>query len=134
MAKIIDIEGIGPVFAEKLGKLGIRSTEALLEQAASAKGRKDVAEKTGLKESLLLEWVNRADLFRIKGIGSEYSDLLEAAGVDSVPELAMRKPENLLQKIVEVNQAKKLVRKLPTIKQVSAWVEMAKTLPKLVTH
>jgi predicted flap endonuclease-1-like 5' DNA nuclease len=134
MAKIVDIEGIGPIYAEKLGKFGIRTTEALLEQGASAKGRKEIAEKTGIKEGLILEWVNRADLYRIKGIGSEYSDLLEASGVDSVPELAMRKPENLLEKLTEVNLAKKLVRKLPTIKQVISWVEQSKMLPKLVTH
>lgn len=134
MAKIIDIEGIGPAYAEKLTKFGIRTTEALLDQGASAKGRKEIAEKTGLKESSILEWVNRSDLFRIKGIGSEYSDLLEAAGVDSVPELAMRKPENLLEKLTEVNTAKKLVRKLPTLKQVISWIEQAKALPKLVTH
>lgn len=134
MAKIVDIEGVGPVFADKLSKFGIRTTEALLEQGASAKGRKQIAEKTGISEAKILEWVNHADLYRIKGVGSEYSDLLEAAGVDSVPELAMRKPENLTQKMVEVNLEKKLVRKLPTLKQVAAWVEQAKALPKLVTH
>ena len=134
MARIIDIEGIGPAYAEKLSKYGIRTTEALLEQGGSAKGRKDIAEKTGIKDGLILEWVNRADLFRIKGIGSEYSDLLEAGGVDSVPELANRKPENLLEKLAEVNLAKKLVRKMPTLKQVISWVEQAKALPKLVTH
>lgn len=134
MAKIVDIEGIGPVFAEKLSKYGIRTIQTLLEQGASAKGRKEIAEKTGIKEGSILEWVNRADLFRVKGIGSQYSDLLEASGVDSVPELALRKAENLLMKMVEVNTAKKMVRKLPTLKQVVAWIEQAKALPKLVTH
>ena len=134
MAKILDIEGIGPVFAEKLGKAGIKTTEVLLEMGGSAKGRKDLAAKTGITEDKLLEWVNRADLFRIKGIGSEYSDLLEAAGVDSVPELANRKPENLVEKLTAVNAEKKLVCKLPALSLVAGWVEQAKALPKVVTH
>lgn len=134
MAKIVDIEGIGPVFAEKLAGAGIKTTEVLLEMAGSAKGRKELAAKTGIKEEKLLEWVNRADLFRVKGIGSEYSDLLEAAGVDSVPELANRKPENLLEKLTAVNAEKKLVRKLPALSLVADWVEQAKALPKVVTH
>lgn len=134
MAKIIDIEGIGKVFTEKLAAAGIKTTEALLEQAAKASGRKVLAQKTGISEDKLLEWVNHADLYRIKGIGSEYSDLLEEAGVDSVPELAQRKPENLVAKMTEVNSAKKLVRKLPTLSQVTDWVEQAKKLPKIVTH
>ena len=134
MAKIMDIEGIGPVFAEKLSKAGVKTTEGLLEMGGSAKGRKDLAAKTGISEDKLLEWVNRADLFRIKGIGSEYSDLLEAAGVDSVPELANRKPENLVEKLTAVNAEKKLVRKLPALSLVAGWVEQAKALPKVVTH
>ena len=134
MTSIIDIEGIGPVYKKKLKDVAISTTEKLLEVGATPKGRKELAEKTGISEDLILEWVNLSDLFRIKGVGSEYSDLLEAAGVDSVPELAMRKPENLMQKMTEVNQGKKLVRKLPTAKQVASWVEQAKALPKLVTH
>ena len=134
MAKIAEIEGIGPVYAEKLSKAGVATIEALLEQAASAKGRKALAEKSGISEDKLLEWVNRADLMRIKGVGSEYSDLLEAAGVDSCAELANRKAENLVQKMTEVNTAKKLVRKLPTLKLVEDWVAQAKKLPKVVTH
>lgn len=134
MAKIEAIEGIGPVFAQKLGAAGVKTTEALLEQAGSAKGRKDMAAKTGISEDKLLEWVNRADLMRIKGIGEEYSDLLEAAGVDSVPELANRKPENLVEKLTAVNADKKLVRKLPALSLVANWVDQAKKLPKVVTH
>lgn len=134
MAKILDIEGIGPVFAEKLGAAGVKTTEALLEKGGSAKGRKELAARTGISEDKLLEWVNRADLFRIKGIGSEYSDLLEAAGVDSVPELANRKPENLVEKLTAVNAEKKLVRKLPALSLVTSWVDQAKKLPKVVTH
>jgi predicted flap endonuclease-1-like 5' DNA nuclease len=134
MTKLLDIEGIGPVSAEKLGKAGVGSIEALLEQAGAVKGRKALAEKSGISEDKLLEWVNRADLMRVKGVGSEYSDLLEAAGVDSCAELANRKAENLLQKMTEVNAAKKLVRKLPTAAQVEDWVAQAKKLPKVVTH
>jgi predicted flap endonuclease-1-like 5' DNA nuclease len=88
----------------------------------------------GISEKLILEWVNHVDLFRIKGVASEYSDLLEEAGVDTVPELAQRKPENLYQKIVETNQAKKLVRKLPTAAQVADWVAQAKALPRKVNY
>lgn len=134
MAKIIDIEGIGPVFAEKLGAVGIKTTEALLEKAGSARGRKALAEQTGFSEDRLLEWANRADLMRVKGIGSEYSDLLEAAGVDSVPELANRNPENLTEKLTAVNLEKKLVRKLPALSLVKNWIEQAKVMPKAVTH
>ena len=134
MAKLIDIEGIGKKYAGKLKDIGVGSTAALLKQAASAKGRKELAAKTGLSEALLLQWVNHVDLFRIKGIGSEYADLLEAAGVDSVPELAQRKADNLTKKLADVNQAKKLVRKLPVQSQVADWIEQSKKLPKVVTH
>jgi predicted flap endonuclease-1-like 5' DNA nuclease len=134
MAKIIDIEGIGEGYAAKLVAAGVSTVEALLEKAASSKAREELAEKTGIDHAKILEWVNRADLFRLKGVGSEYSDLLEAAGVDSPAELAHRKPENLYEKMVELNTAKKLVRKMPTEAQVAKWVEEAKTLPKIVTH
>jgi predicted flap endonuclease-1-like 5' DNA nuclease len=134
MAKIIDVEGIGEVYARKLTEAGIATTEALLEKGASAKGRKGIAEQTGISETLLLEWVNHVDLYRIKGVASEYADLLEEAGVDSIPELALRNPEHLTQKMVEVNLEKKLVRKLPVLSQVENWVEQAKKLPKIVTH
>ncbi|MEJ5221556.1 MAG: DUF4332 domain-containing protein [Tepidiforma sp.] len=134
MAKIIEIEGIGPTYAAKLEAAGIPTTEALLEQAGSAKGREQVAEKVGVTTAKVLEWVNRADLMRVKGIGSEYSDLLEAAGVDSVKELAQRRPENLHAKLLEVNEAKKLVRQAPSLSAVEKWVAEAKTLPAAVTH
>ena len=134
MAKILDIEGVGEAFAAKLKAAGVGTVEALLEKAGSVKGRKDLAAATGLNEAKLLEWVNRADLFRIKGVASEYSDLLEAAGVDSPAELAHRAPAHLVAKMTELNAAKKLVRKLPTESQVANWVEQAKALPKLVTH
>ncbi len=132
--KLSDIEGIGPVIEAKFEKTGIKTVEGLLEKGASAKGRKEIADATGIDPSKILKWVNHADLYRIKGIGSEYSDLLEAAGVDSVPELAARKPENLVKKLEETNAVKKLVRRVPTQKMVEGWVDQAKSLPKLVAH
>ena len=134
MANIKDIEGIGPTYARQLEQAGISTTGKLLEAAATKPGRMKLAETTGLSEKLILEWVNRADLFRVTGIGEEISDLLEAAGVDSVPELATRKPENLHDKLVEVNHAKKLVRNVPGTTQINKFVAEAKKLPKLVTH
>src|SRR4030066_1338392 len=113
MAKIIDVEGVGPKYAGKLTKAGIRTTDALLKAGATPKDRKELAEKTGIGDALILEWVNHVDLYRIKGVGSEYSDLLEASGVDTIPELAQRKASNLTQKIIAVNKEKKLVRNLP---------------------
>jgi predicted flap endonuclease-1-like 5' DNA nuclease len=134
MAKLINIEGIGETYEKKLNKVGLFTTQDLLERGATTKGRKELAEKTGISDALLLEWVNHADLFRVKGVGEEYADLLEAAGVDTVPELALRKPENLYQKLVETNSKKKLVRKLPAQSQVESWVKQAKQLPKLITY
>ncbi|MCA0361592.1 MAG: DUF4332 domain-containing protein [Armatimonadetes bacterium] len=134
MANIEDIEGIGPAYAEKLREAGVKTEEALLEQGASKKGREGLAEATGISEKLILGWVNRADLSRIKGIGSEYADLLEAAGVDTVPELATRNAANLTAKMAEVNEAKNLVRTLPTEAKVADWVEQAKGLDRVVTH
>lgn len=134
MAKIVDVEGIGSKYAEKLTKAGISTTGVLLKAGASPKGRKELAEKTGIGEALILEWVNHVDLYRIKGVGSEYSDLLEAAGVDTIPELAQRKAVNLFQKILEVNKVKKLVRKLPVESQVADWIEQAKKLPRVITY
>jgi len=134
MAKLTKVEGIGEAYAQKLREAGIRTTQALLKKGASPKGRKEIAEKTDIGEKLILEWVNHADLFRIKGVGEEYSDLLEAAGVDTVPELAQRNPENLHQKLVAVNQEKELVRQLPTQAQVSDWIAQAKRLPRVITY
>ena len=134
MPGIVDIEGIGEVFAKKLKSVGVSTTEALLEVGGTAKGRTELASKTGISEAKILEWVNRADLYRIKGVGSEYSDLLEAAGVDTVVELAKRVPANLLAKMEEVNKAKKLVRKMPVESQVKDWIEQAKALPRKVSY
>ena len=132
--RIQEIEGIGPSYASKLAKSGITSTKHLLDQCASAKGRKTVAEATGVEEARLLKWANMADLMRVAGVGEEYSELLEAAGVDTVKELKHRNAENLVAKMEEVNAARKLVRQRPSVKQVAKWIEQAKSLPALITH
>lgn len=134
MASLMSIEGIGEVYAHKLRMLGISTTGTLLERGDTPQGRKVIAEKSGISETLILEWVNLADLLRIKGVGEEYSDLLEEAGVDTVVELAQRNPANLYNKVVDVNQHKKLVRKLPTQGQVNDWIRQAKKLPRVVTY
>ena len=131
--KIKDIEGIGPAFAEKLSKAGIQTTGSLLDQGCTPQGRKSLAEKCGINESTILKWVNMADLFRVKGIGSEYSELLEKSGVDTVKELRNRNPENLYAKMDEVNRAgRALVGKLPSKSQVEKWINEAKKMdPKV---
>ncbi len=134
MAKILEVEGIGPVYAEKLQGLGITTTNKLLKMGSTPKGREELAEKSGISKDLLLEWINHADLFRIKGVAEEYSDLLEEAGVDTVPELAQRNAENLYAKLVEVNEMKKLVRQLPSQRQVADWVMQAKELPRMIHY
>jgi predicted flap endonuclease-1-like 5' DNA nuclease len=134
MTKLIDIEGIGPVYAARLKEAGVASAEALLTQGATPKGRKEIAEKSGIGDTLILEWVNHVDLFRIRGVGSEYADLLEEAGVDTVPELAQRKPQHLVEKMASVNTQKKLVRRLPVLSQVESWVEQAKKLERLISY
>lgn len=134
MSNIVDIEGIGKVYAGKLEAADITTTQALLERGATPKSRQDLAEQTDISGKLILEWVNLADLFRIKGIGEEYSDLLEEAGVDTVPELAQRNPENLHRKMVEVNEEKELVRRVPGLSQVESWVAQAKELPRVITY
>ena len=134
MASIDAIEGIGHKFATKLRKARVRTTEALLKQGATRRGRKQLAEKTGLAERQILEWVNRADLMRIKGVGEEYSDLLEASGVDTIKELRRRNAANLLTAMIEINKKKNLVRRLPTEAMVQRWVDSAKELEPLVTY
>jgi len=134
MPSIDSIEGIGPKFATKLRKNGVRTTEALLKKAGTRKGRKDLVVTTGLSDKLMLEWVNRADLMRVKGIGSEYSDLLEAAGVDSVKELRIRSAPALSKRMVTINTKQKLVRRLPTESMVDRWIRHAKKLKPAVRH
>ncbi|MEO6760274.1 MAG: DUF4332 domain-containing protein, partial [Saprospiraceae bacterium] len=124
--RLIDIEGIGPVAAAKmLDTLGIKTVEELLELGASKKGRSDVASKTGIDEGKILRWVNMADMFRIKGVAEEFSDLLEAAGVDTVKELRNRVPANLLAKVTEVNAAKNLTNRTPNLTELESWVAQA---------
>jgi predicted flap endonuclease-1-like 5' DNA nuclease len=132
--RLADIKGIGPDLAEKLRSAGVRSVVGLLKAGGTAKGRRELAEKAGIAEPNILEWVKRADLFRIKGVGEEYSDLLEAAGVDTVVELSRRRAENLHAALVATNASKKLVRRVPPEKQVAGWIEQAKQLPQAVSH
>lgn len=128
------VEGIGPVYGEQLNAIGIVNCLDLLEAGATRKGREEIAEKSGISGKLILKWVNHVDLYRIKGVGSEYSDLLEKSGVDTVVELAQRNPTNLFEKLVEVNTEKNLVRQIPTQTQVEDWVSQAKGLPRVVQY
>ncbi|MBE2257678.1 MAG: DUF4332 domain-containing protein [Candidatus Accumulibacter sp.] len=134
MAKLSEIEGIGEVYASKLAAAGVGSLESLLKTCCQKSGRKEIAEKSGISEKLILNWVNRADLSRIRGVSTQYADLLECAGVDTVPELAQRNAENLHARMAEVNEQKGLVRKIPTASQVEDWVAQAKELPRVITH
>ena len=136
MAKIETIEGIGPKYRKALDRCGVRTTQGLLASAGDKKGRKVLAKCSGCSEHQILEWVNRADLMRVKGVGEEYSDLLEFAGVDTVKELRTRKPANLHAAMLEVNTAKKrpLVRRAPSLSEVERWVAHAKKLKPAVTH
>jgi predicted flap endonuclease-1-like 5' DNA nuclease len=132
--KVMDIEGVGAAHAAKLAKAGIRSVEGLLKEGASARGRKIIGEASKIDPTLILAWVNRADLYRVKGVGRQYSDLLEKAGVDTVVELSRRAAGSLYKKMLEVNQAKNLVNSMPGLKQVEDWVNQAKKLPRVVTY
>lgn len=135
MAKSIEaIEGIGPKTGAALRAAGIRSVEKLLEAGADSKARRTLAEKTGIDETRILRWVNMADLFRVNGIASQYAELLEGAGVDTVKELRNRNAENLAQKMTEVNNEKSLVRRAPSVKVVNGWITQAKTLPPKITY
>ena len=134
MANVAEIEGVGPAYAEKLDGAGVGTVEALLDQGATPQSRKALAEKADISEHLILKWVNHADLFRIKGVAGEYAELLEAAGVDTVVELAQRNATNLQAKMFELNEAKPLVRRVPSESEVQGWVEEAKTLPRRVSY
>jgi predicted flap endonuclease-1-like 5' DNA nuclease len=129
-----EIEGIGPAYSEKLAVIEITTINEYLEATADRDGRKDVAERTGISPKLVLEWANRADLMRVHGIGEEFSDLLEQAGVDTVNELKFRNSENLYAALVEINQEKNLVRRMPSEADVEAWIESAKQLPAILTY
>jgi predicted RecB family nuclease len=134
MASIDAIEGMGWRRAAKLRKAGVRTTEALLRRGERRSGRRELARATGLSEKEILQWVNRADLMRVKGIGSEYADLLEAAGVDTVRELRRRNPATLTRKMAEINELKHLVRRLPTDRMVATWIAHAAELDPVVKY
>jgi len=134
MTNLITIEGVGEKFAQKLQDAGVATAEELLKVGATPKGRKELAEKTGIGQERILEWVNHVDLFRIRGVGEEYADLLEAAGVDTIPELAQRNATNLCARLLEVNQAKKLVRQLPSENMIEGWIQQAKELPRVIEY
>jgi predicted flap endonuclease-1-like 5' DNA nuclease len=132
--RIVEVEGIGPAYAAKLEAVGVKTSEDLLDRGAKPAGRKKLAEETGINEKLILEWVNHADLMRIPGVGAEYSDLLEAAGVDSPAELARRNAANLAATFQELNAARGTVRRIPSPAMVDEWIEAAQKLPKVVEH
>ena len=134
MTTLIEIEGIGPINAAKLNKAGVRGTNGLLAKGGTKKGRLELSKATGFTPKMILEWVNRADLFRVKGIGTQYSDLLEAAGVDTAVELAKRKPEVLLETMAKVNAKKNLVNQMPALSLVKDWVKNAKSLKRAVEY
>jgi predicted flap endonuclease-1-like 5' DNA nuclease len=134
MSSLKAVEGIGEVFATKLKETGISTLEGFLEACKTKAGRVKLAESSGISERLVLKWANHADLARVKGIGGQYSELLEAAGVDTIPELAMRKADHLLAKMTQVNAEKKLVRKLPVLKQVQNWITQAAVLPRVLHY
>lgn len=134
MTRIVEVEGIGKAYAAKLAGIGISTQEQLLEQCTTPAERKKLIAESGISQTLILKWANRADLARVKGIGAQYADLLECAGVDTVPELGQRNAENLHAKMAEVNEAKNLVRKLPSASQVAGWVAAAKDLPRKINY
>mgnify|MGYP000860205498 CR=1 FL=1 len=134
MSSITEIEGVGPSYASKLADAGVKTVAGLLKAGASAKGRAKLAEATGISGKRILRWVNHADLFRIDGVAGEHAELLEAAGVDTVVELATRKPTNLAEALAATNEERKLVRSVPTLAEVKKWVAQAKELPRVVTH
>ncbi|MFC7399652.1 DUF4332 domain-containing protein [Chelatococcus sp. GCM10030263] len=131
---IISIEGVGTLMAEKLMKVGIKTTDELLERGKDPKGRKELAATTGIEESRVLKWANMADLMRVRGVGEEYSELLEAAGVDTVNELKHRNPANLTLALAAANEKRKLVRALPPETVVAGWIEQAKGLSPMMVY
>jgi predicted flap endonuclease-1-like 5' DNA nuclease len=134
MPALVEIEGIGPARAAKLHKAGVRGLNGLLKMGATRKGRLELAKATGFDAKTILEWVNHADLFRVKGIGTQYSDLLEAAGVDTAVELAKRKPEALLEAMTKANIKLNKVNQMPGLSNVKAWIKHAKTLKRVVEY
>jgi predicted flap endonuclease-1-like 5' DNA nuclease len=134
MQSVEKIHGIDPVIAARLRNAGITTTNALLKAAGTRRGRREIAQRSGVPDALLLRFVNHADLMRINGIGWQISCLLEEAGVDSVPELAHRNPVNLRRQLTEANQRLKVVRQIPSVERVGVWIEVARTMTPVVTH
>ncbi|MCI5777136.1 MAG: DUF4332 domain-containing protein [Bacteroidales bacterium] len=132
--KIIDIEGIGETYAQKLEAIGIKTTDDLLREGATSNGRAKLAEQTGISGKLILTWVNHADLFRINGVAGQFAELLEASGVDTVKELRDRVPANLHAKMVEVNEQKNLCNRVPAVSEIERMVEQAKQLEPIVSY
>ena len=132
--KITEVEGIGPAYVEKLEAEGVKTTDDYLEKAASRAGRKALADATGISDKLILRWANQADLMRIKGVGEEFAELLEAAGVDTVKELATRNAANLTEAMATVNEEKKLARRAPALSETEKWVTQAKEMDPIITH
>ncbi len=134
--KLIEIEGIGSAMSKKMEKARIKTVRGLLKKGATRKGRKELAETTGIKSSVILKWVNMSDLFRIKGIGKQYAELLEKAGVDTVKELKMRQPAALLAQMEKINNAgkKRMGQALPGLKRVKSWVRQAQKMPPMITY
>lgn len=132
--KIIDIEGIGEVYAAKLAAVGVKSTNALLDKCSTPKGRKEMEEATGIGHELILKWTNHADLMRVKGVAGQFAELLEAAGVDTVKELRNRKADNLQAKLAEINEKKKLVRRVPVVTEVERMIAFAKQLDPIMKY
>ncbi len=134
MAKLTTVEGIGEALAARLKRAGVGSVEKLLEVGSSGTGRRRLADASGMDPSLILRFVNHADLMRIKGVGGQYSELLEAAGVDTVAELARRNAGNLHERMTAANEERPRVRSLPTQAQVQDWIDQAKDLPRAVEY
>lgn len=134
MTRLKGIEGIGEEFATRLKTIGIHSVQTLLDRGGTPEKRKELSKASGIAEALLLRWLNNADLFRIRGIGEEYADLLEGAGVDTVPELAQRSPDNLHRMLIDANDKRPRVRQLPSVNQVKNWIDQAKQLPRIVHY
>jgi predicted flap endonuclease-1-like 5' DNA nuclease len=134
MSDVIEVEGIGEAYAAKLKKAGITTTDALLKVGSTPAGRKNLAQKSGISSKVLLRWINHVDLFRVNGIQKQYAELLEAAGVDTIPELAQRDPAHLHPTLAKINEKRSLVRKLPALDQVADWVSQAKKLPRVITY
>ncbi len=132
--KVVDVEGVGPAQGAKLEAAGVGTTDALLERGATRNGREELAAATGISPKAILEWVNIVDLYRIKGVGSEFADLLEAASVDTVAELAQRNAKNLAETFGELDMARNTVRRIPTESEVQGWIDQAKSLPRVVEY